>query len=148
MFRLILIVASFVHECLRRSAPSNILLNRLRTRRGLKWGGPAMLVGAGYFALAYLCTTLIANGAPGWLNLIVLLGTYNGFRFALMGPVSLARLIAVRFREHRASRLAAADPAASPPTARRTTVTSTKRRTPCVSRRRAFFSVEQVIARS
>lgn len=115
MFRLILILASFVHERLRRFAPSNILLNRLHTRRGLKWGVPAMLVGAGYFALAYWCTVLLDTGASGWLNLVVLLSIYNGFRFALMGPVSLARLIAVRFREHHANLRTAANPAAPPP---------------------------------
>ncbi len=117
MFRLILIVASFVHEGLRRFAPSNILLNRLRTRRGLKWGGLARLVGAGYFALAYCCTMLLDTGASGWLNLVVLLGIYNGFRFVLMGPVSLVRLIAVRFRERRANRRTAPDPTSSPPAA-------------------------------
>lgn len=114
MFRLILIVASFVHECLRRFAPSNILLNRLHTRRGLKWGVPAMLVGAGYFALAYWCTMLLDTGASGWLNLVVLLGIYNGFRFSIMGPVSLARLLIARAREHRADRRAVAADQAAP----------------------------------
>ncbi|WP_454115072.1 sulfate permease [Microbacterium lacticum] len=79
--------------------PTNILLDALRTRRGLKWGAPAMLLSVVYFAIAYWCTTLIDNGAPGWLHLIVLLCIYNTFKFLIYGPISLARLIAARRHE-------------------------------------------------
>ncbi len=112
MFRLILTIASRTHWLLHKVAPSNILLNYIRTRHGLKWGVPAMLIGAGYFALAYWCTTLLDAGAPGWINLIVILGIYNGFRFTLIGPISLIRLLAARTREYRADlRAARADQA-------------------------------------
>lgn len=84
--------------------PTNILLDTLRTRRGLKWGAPAMLLAGVYFAIAYWCTTLIAEGAPGWLHLVVLLCTYNAFKFLVFGPISLARLVSVRRRERRALR--------------------------------------------
>ena len=37
---------------LRRWMPTNVLLDRLRTRRGLKWGAPAMGLGVAYFRAA------------------------------------------------------------------------------------------------
>ena len=60
-----------------------------------------MLVGASYFAVAYSCTALLDTEAPGRLNLIVILGIYNGFRFTIMGPMSLIRLLTARHRERR-----------------------------------------------
>ena len=81
--------------------PTNILLDALRTRRGLKWGAPAMLLSVVYFAIAYWCTTLIDGGAPGWLHLVVLVCIYNAFKFLIYGPISLLRLAAARRREKR-----------------------------------------------
>ncbi|WP_286268191.1 sulfate permease [Brooklawnia propionicigenes] len=99
MLRLIWNTSIRIRMFLRTWMPTNILLDALRTRRGLKWGAPAMLLSVAYFALAYWCTTLIDNGAPGWLHLIVLLCIYNAFKFLIYGPISLARLIAARRRE-------------------------------------------------
>ena len=58
---------------LRRYMPANILLDAIRTRRGLKWGVPAMLLAVPYLLAASTFTTLITDGGPGWLNLLVLL---------------------------------------------------------------------------
>ena len=41
---------------LRRYMPTNILLDAIRTRRGLKWGPPAMLLAAPYLLAASICT--------------------------------------------------------------------------------------------
>lgn len=49
--------------------PTNILLDAIRTRRGLKWGVPAMFLAGPYLLAASVCNTLIAHGGPGWLNL-------------------------------------------------------------------------------
>jgi hypothetical protein len=78
---------------LRRYMPTNILLDAIRTRRGLKWGLPAMLLAASTF------TTLLADGGAGWLNLFVLLRMWNTMKFVIMGPVSLIMLTRVRLRE-------------------------------------------------
>ncbi len=99
MLRLIWNTSIRIRMFLRTWMPTNILLDALRTRRGLKWGAPAMLLSVVYFAIAYWCTTLIDNGAPGWLHLIVLLCIYNTFKFLIYGPISLARLIAARRHE-------------------------------------------------
>ena len=72
-----------------RYAPTNLLLNAIRTRRGLKWGVPAMLLAGVYFYAAEICTTIINDGGPGWLYLLVLLFVWNAFKFLWIGPVSL-----------------------------------------------------------
>ena len=84
---------------LRRYMPTNILLDAIRTRRGLKWGVPAMLLAVPYLLAASTFTTLIADGGPGWLNLLVLLCLWNTMKFVIMGPVSLILLARVRVRE-------------------------------------------------
>ena len=99
MLRLIWNTSTCIRTFMRIWMPTNILLDALRTRRGLRWGIPAMLLSVVYFATAYWCTTLIADGGPGWLHLIVLLCIYNTFKFLIYGPISLARLIAARRHE-------------------------------------------------
>ncbi len=89
---------------LRRYMPTNILLDAIRTRRGLKWGVPAMLLAVPYLLAASTLTTLIADGGPGWLNLLVLLCLWNTMKFIIMGPVSLVLLARVRAREAVAAR--------------------------------------------
>ncbi len=84
---------------LRRYIPTNILLDAIRTRRGLKWGVPAMLLAVPYLLASSTFTTLIADGGPGWLNLLVLLCLWNTMKFIIMGPVSLTMLAQARLRE-------------------------------------------------
>ena len=99
MFRLIIIAVTHIRQFVRTWAPSNIMLDWLRTRRGLEWGVRAMLIGVLYFAVAYWSTVLINSGGPGWLHLVVVIGVYNGFRFLFNGPASVVRLRAARHRE-------------------------------------------------
>lgn len=94
---------------LRRYMPTNILLDRIRQRDGLKWGIPAMLIGIAYFYAAAICTTLIDRGGPTWLTVLLLLFIWNGLKFAWIGPVSLITLIRVRHREKQIIRRARGD---------------------------------------
>lgn len=113
MLQLIWNTSIRIRTFMRTWMPTNVLLDALRTRRGLKWGTPAMLLSVVYFAIAYWCTTLIDGGAPGWLHLIVLLCIYNAFKFLVYGPLSLVRLVAARRRE-RTEALNAEGPPSSP----------------------------------
>ena len=72
-----------------RYAPTNLLLDAIRTRRGLKWGIPAMLLALPYIYAAAICTTMINDGGPGWLHLLVLLFVCYAV-FAVM-PMMLGR---------------------------------------------------------
>ena len=84
--------------------PSNVLLDLIRTRKGLKWGVPAMLLAGPYLAIAFWCTTLIENGGPEWLHLVVLVCLWNALKMMAIGPVSVVLLVRARAREYRAQR--------------------------------------------
>ncbi|MEE6286256.1 hypothetical protein V2J52_01140 [Georgenia sp. MJ173] len=87
---------------LRRWMPTNILLDRLRSRRGLRWGVPAMLLGVVYFLIAATCTGLIEQGWSEWLYLAFFWALWNGLKFLLFGPWSVVLLVRARLRERRA----------------------------------------------
>ena len=89
---------------LRRYMPTNILLDLVRSRRGLKWGIPAMLLGGVYLFAAVACTTLIRHGWSEWLYLLFILFTWNALKLILMGPISLILLVRVRSEEARSRR--------------------------------------------
>lgn len=99
MIHPILAITSFIYSLLQRYAPSNIVLRWVRSRRGLKWGVPAMLLALPYLGLALLCSSSAAGGGPAWLNLLVLLGLWNAMKFLVIGPTSVARLLRARRHE-------------------------------------------------
>lgn len=99
MIRLIWAASVHTRFFLRRYMPTNILLDLIRSRRGLKWGVPAMLLAVPYVFAAVICRSFIEDGGPGWLNLPVLLFIYNAMKFTMMGPVSLVLLARARLRE-------------------------------------------------
>lgn len=84
---------------LRRYMPTNIALDAIRTRRGLKWGIPAMLLAVPYLLIASICTDALDQGAPGWLHLVVLWSVWNAMKFIIMGPISLILLARARVQE-------------------------------------------------
>ncbi|WP_370449304.1 sulfate permease [Cryobacterium sp. TMT1-2-2] len=104
MFEFIVGVLARSYYFLRRFMPTNIVTNAIHTRRGLKWGVPAMLLAALYAIAAAYCADLLEAGGPGWLNLLVLLFVWNTLKFLGVGPVSLMRLVSVRVRESVARR--------------------------------------------
>lgn len=104
MIRLLWTLSRRTRAFLRRYMPTNILLDKIRTRRGLKWGVPAMLIAAPYLLAAAAFAAVIADGGPGWLNILVLLFIWNAMKFAFIGPISLVLLARTRLHEARARR--------------------------------------------
>lgn len=102
MFRLLWAFSVRVRIFTRRYMPTNILLDALRTRRGLRWGVPTMLLAAPYLGAAWLCSTWVADGGPGWVNLLVLLFVWNALKFIVNGPITLILLLRVRLAERQA----------------------------------------------
>lgn len=98
MFRLIWAASVRTHGIL-SYAPTNLLIAATRTRRGLRWGIPAMLLAIPYLLAAYWCVTTIENGGPGWLNLVVLLCGWNSIKLTLNGPITVILLVRARIRE-------------------------------------------------
>lgn len=106
MFALILGITARTYFALRRFMPTNFVLDAIHTRRGLKWGVPAMLLAVPYaFAMA-MCVGLVEAGGSGWLNVLMLLFAWNALKFLGAGPVTLIRLLRVRGREAKARRRA------------------------------------------
>lgn len=99
MIRQLWTVSVHTRAFLRRYMPTNILLDAIRTRRGLKWGVPAMLLAVPYLLAASAFTALIADGGPGWLHILVLLFLWNTMKIIIMGPVSVVLLVRVRVQE-------------------------------------------------
>ncbi len=89
---------------LRRWMPTNILLDKLRTRRGLKWGVPAMGLGVVYLLIAAVSITLIKGGWSQVLYIVFAVCLWNALKFLLFGPTSLLLLVRARVHEHRAKR--------------------------------------------
>jgi hypothetical protein len=107
MFGLILGVTARTHYALRRFMPTNILLDAIHTRRGLKWGVPAMLLAVPYALATVLCAGLVEAGGSAWLNVLALLCAWNALKILVAGPVTLLRLLRVRGSESHARHRAA-----------------------------------------
>lgn len=101
MIRLLWAGSVHTRYFLRRYMPTNILLDAIRTRRGLKWGIPAMLLTVPYFFIAAITVQLIEYGMPDWLNVLVLLSLWNALKMIWIGPSSLILLARVRASESR-----------------------------------------------
>jgi len=108
MFGIIWGLTARAHYSVRRFMPTNIALDALHTRRGLKWGVPAMLIAVPYMFAAMLSAGLVEAGGSGWLNLLTVLFVWNALKFIIAGPATLIRLASVRSREARARRSVAA----------------------------------------
>lgn len=72
MFGLILGATARIHYALRGLMPTNVLLDALHTRRGLKWGVPAMLLAVPYALAAVFCAGRAGAGGSGLFNLLAL----------------------------------------------------------------------------
>lgn len=105
MFRLIWAASVRTHTIL-SYAPTNLVIAATRTRRGLRWGIPAMLLAVPYLLAAYWCVSIIENGGPGWLNLVVLLCGWNSVKLTLNGAITVILLTRARIREAVARRRA------------------------------------------
>jgi hypothetical protein len=104
MLRLLWALSTWIRYYLRRYLPSNIVLDAIRRRRGLRWGVPAMLLAVPYMVIVQVCTTAIDNGGPGWLNIVILVAAWSALKFVLMGPWSVVVLVRVRLHEAAARR--------------------------------------------
>ena len=88
-----------------RCAPTNILLIRTHGRHGVRWFLLAVGLAAMFFYAAAICTTILNYDGPGWLNALVILFTWNGFKMLRIDPVTLVlrRYIRVTRPDRRAS---------------------------------------------
>lgn len=111
MFQLLIAFVVRSYAFFQRCMPTNILLRATQTRRGLKWGVPAMLLAVVYLVITATLAQWVAGGGPGWGNLLVLLCLWNALKFVINGPITAVRLMRVRAleRRHRDPGLASAE---------------------------------------
>ena len=102
MFRTIWVISIHLRNFMRRFMPTNILLDAIRTRRGLKWGVPAMLLAIPYLFAASTCTALVDGGASRWLYVVALVCIWNALKFIVIGPVSVVLLLRCKRAQDRA----------------------------------------------
>jgi hypothetical protein len=56
-------------------------------------GWPAMALGLACCWAAAVLADIVCDGGPGWLNWLVLLTCWEGFKLTWIGPVSLVTLV-------------------------------------------------------
>ena len=93
-------LSSRLYGLAQRFCPSNIVIRRVHTRSGIKWGPLVGLVGVVVYGLLMVATgTIVRDGGPGWVNLFFIVGFWNTCRFAFLIPTSVVRLLRVRHQE-------------------------------------------------
>lgn len=91
----ILITAAGMHRYLQRYAPSNLLARRVCTAEPtFRMGVALMACSAVLLVLMHVLAEVIAAGAPGWLNLAVLVLAWDVIKLTLVALVVAARSLA------------------------------------------------------
>lgn len=91
----VVILAAFTQRLLQAYAPSNVLIRCVRTSRPTVGAAAALCVLAlGCVAAVHAISLAIATGAPGWLNLVVLVLAWDAIKF--FGMVALLSLRLLR----------------------------------------------------
>ena len=99
MFRIGLAISTAGHGALQRFGPSNIIVRKVRTRRGMKYGLLAILLAVPYLLIAATYTGLIDQGWSGWLYVIAAICIWDAFKMLVLGPASLIWLARSRHQE-------------------------------------------------
>lgn len=93
-------LSSRLYGLAQRFCPSNIVLRRVHTRDGIKWGPLVGLAGVVVYGVVMVaCGTIVRDGGPGWVNLFFIVGFWNTCRFTFLIPTSVVRLLRVRHQE-------------------------------------------------
>jgi hypothetical protein len=88
----VLVAVAAMHRSLQLYAPSNVLARRVRAGKP-RWLTAGMLIWlAGLLAVStHVVDEAIAHGAPGWLNLMVLVLAWDAIKVAALGCHVLVR---------------------------------------------------------
>lgn len=100
------------HRCLVIYAPSNVLIRRVRAAAPVPSTAAAMLaVASGLIVAMKVVSDAVVAGAPGWLNLAVVILAWDAIKIGWLAIAVLFRWIghaARRTLQHRNDRLCAA----------------------------------------
>lgn len=83
-----------VHRYQQVYAPTNLLVRRLSAKAS-HWRAAAVLVvvGASLLMAMHAAASAVANGAPGWLNLLVLVLAWDAIKLKLAALESVVRCL-------------------------------------------------------
>jgi|GEM_PF-1840836 len=93
----VLLTVGLVHRYLQNYAPSNVLVRRVRSTH------PRARTAAGLLAIAcvlliamHVAAVAVAAGAPGWLNLVVLVLAWDALKVAWLAGGAMIRTLSGR----------------------------------------------------
>lgn len=85
---------ALAHRYLVLNAPSNVLIRRVRASAPTLRKGAAMLALSAVLLLAMKAVSDgIAAGAPGWLNLVLVVLGWDAIKFAMLAAIELWRVV-------------------------------------------------------
>lgn len=86
----ILLVVASVHRYLALYAPSNLLVRRVRARQARPRTVAALLALSAVLLVAmHAVAEAVGAGAPGWLNLVVLILAWDAIKIGLAGAQTM-----------------------------------------------------------
>lgn len=93
------IAVAAMHRYLAIFAPTNMLVRRVRAQEP-RWQTGVMLVGfaLGLLVIMHAAAGAVADGAPGWLNLVVLVLAWDAIKIALAALLTTARVVIATIR--------------------------------------------------
>lgn len=96
----VIAAVALAHHYLLLYAPSNVLIRRVRAWRPTLITVAAMMaVAAALIVALKVVADAVASGAPGWLNLVVLLLAWDAFKLAALGVHVALRTVGRWLRE-------------------------------------------------
>ena len=104
MIRLVFHLVVIAYWWLHAHAPTSRLVGRVRSAPRLRWTPICLLVGLACLAIAAAFGAAIQHGAPGWLNLAVLVALWNGVKIGWLAPANVVWAIQVRLARRRHNR--------------------------------------------
>ncbi len=107
----VIAAVALVHRYLLLYAPSNVLMRRARASRPtLSTVAVLLAVAAGLIVAVKVLSGAMAAGAPGWLNLVVLIFAWDAIKIGWLAIALLFRWFGVAARRavgHRSGRMTA-----------------------------------------
>ncbi len=107
----VIAAVALVHRYLALYARSNVLIRRVRaTAPALSWAAAMLGVASSLIVALKAVSDAVAAGAPGWLNLVVIVLAWDAIKFGCLAIAVLFRWIGLASRRtlgHRSRRLAA-----------------------------------------
>ena len=106
-------LARLLQMLFQRCMPTNVLINALRRRRGLKWSMATWLIAPIYYLLARWFAEIIEAGGPGWVYILMGIASWDSLKMIVAGPTLSIVLLVTKIREAAAT-ARSEDPSVNP----------------------------------